>query len=115
MVMMMNDLVKTAITVIVSAAVGWLLSSLTKVSSQQLGKTIDELEKRVLTPLTVRVEKLETKAEHFVSRHEVKELIGDLKTGLDSRQIEIRATLNNLYRAVRNIKGATDLPLPGDE
>jgi hypothetical protein len=89
------------LTVLISAALGWMISAATKVSNKSLEKTIGDLEKRVITPLVSRVERLETKAESFVTRGEVKELIGDLKNSVESRQVEIRSTLKVIYRELQ--------------
>lgn len=100
-VMNTDPILEKILTVVISASVGWLISSVTKVSNKSLEKTIGDLEKRVITPIISRVERLETKAEGFVTRGEVKELISDLKSSMESRQVEIRGTLKGIYRELQ--------------
>ena len=91
-------------TVLISAAVGWLVSAATKVSNSKLEKTIAELEKRVISPLVTRLERLESKAEGFATRNDVKEIVTDLKSAMEARQVEIRGTMSGIFRELREIR-----------
>jgi RNA-binding protein YhbY len=91
-------------TVLISAAVGWLVSAATKVSNSKLEKTIAELEKRVISPLVTRLERLEAKSEGFATRNDVKEIVRDLKSAMEARQVEIRGTMNGIFRELREIR-----------
>jgi hypothetical protein len=91
-------------TVLISAAVGWLVSAATKVSNSKLEKTIAELEKRVISPLVTRLERLESKSEGFATRNDVKEIVTDLKSAMEARQVEIRGTMNGIFRELREIR-----------
>ena len=92
------------VTVLISAALGWLVSAATKVSNTKLEKTIAELEKRVISPLMTRLERLETKSESFATRHDVKEIVTDLKSAMEARQVEIRGTMNGIFREMKEIR-----------
>jgi hypothetical protein len=107
-----DNLLDKFLTVVISAGVGFLISSVTKVSNSQLNKTIAELEKRVVTPIVERVNKLEIKADGYVTRMEVKEQISelrtsvkdqisDLKTTMDSRLVEVRGMLREVIGDTR--------------
>jgi hypothetical protein len=91
-------------TVVISAGVGWLVSAATKVSNSKLEKTISELEKRVISPVVLRVERLEAKAEGFVTRNEMKEVVAELKSSIESRQVEIRGTIKGIFAELRELR-----------
>jgi hypothetical protein len=91
-------------TVVISAGVGWLVSAATKVSNSKLEKTISELEKRVISPVVLRVERLEAKAEGFVTRNEMKEVVAELKSSIESRQVEIRGTIKGIFSELRDLR-----------
>jgi hypothetical protein len=102
------------LTVLISAALGWLVSAATKVSNSKLEKTIGELEKRVISPLVTRVERLEVKAEGFATRGDVKELVADLKASVEARQVEIRGTMSGIFRELRDIRDRRNGDGPGE-
>jgi hypothetical protein len=119
-----DTLIDKFITVIVSSTVGWLIASATKVSNAKLNDTMEQLEKRVLMPLVERMQKLEQKADSFVSRSEVKELIGDLKSSVrdsfsdlkgstEARQLEMRSILTDMARQIRYGRKSAPRDEPG--
>jgi hypothetical protein len=100
-----EPIIEKVFTVVISAAVGWLISAATKVSNTKLEKAIGELEKRVISPVVARVERLETKADSFATRADVRELISDLKSSMEARQVELRVTMNGIFRELRDLRG----------
>jgi hypothetical protein len=99
-----EPIIEKVFTVVISAAVGWLISAATKVSNTKLEKAIGELEKRVISPVVTRVERLETKADSFATRADVRELISDLKSSMEARQVELRVTMNGIFRELRDLR-----------
>ena len=102
-VMSYEMIIEKVFTVLISAALGWLISAATKVSNTRLEKVISELEQRVISPILKRVERLETKSEGFATRSDVKEIVMDLRSAMEARQVEIRGTMSEIYRELREI------------
>src|SRR3954466_11340580 len=92
------------LTVILSAATGWLISAATKVSNAKLENTISELEKRVISPLVTKLDRLELKSEFFITRSDVKELVTELKANVEARHLEIRRSMNGIFRELRDLR-----------
>jgi RNA-binding protein YhbY len=102
-VMSYEMIIEKVFTVLISAALGWLISAATKVSNTRLEKVITELEQRVISPILKRVERLEAKSEGFATRSDVKEIVMDLRSAMEARQVEIRGTMSEIYKELREM------------
>lgn len=99
-----ETILEKVFTVAISGSLGWLISAATKVSNSKLEKAIGDLERRVILPIVTRVERLESKADSFATRSDVKEIVLDLKTAMNASHQEIRSTIKGLFRELRGMR-----------
>lgn len=99
-----GDAVKAFLTVVISAAVGWLLSSLNKVSRKDLEAELKRIED-ALADQKRQISKAFDQSSQMMTRVEFREAIDDIRHGFDKQfadlKTDFRAMINDLRESLK--------------
>jgi len=103
-----EKVLEITVPALLALILGWLISSYKKASHEDLEalrKDLEqgqqEFEKRVVNPLSDRTKSLESRAETFATRAELRESVLDLKGLIAGYRLEVKEGLNDLRADLR--------------
>lgn len=88
-----EEVLKTVVVALVSAALGFMFSAARKISPRQLA----EFEARAVEPICERLEKIENKVETFCTRGEMKETVQRIEYQVERNRQENREHFQAIY------------------
>lgn len=101
-----GEVVRVLLVAAISTAVGWLLSSLNKVSRKELEEIHRQWDKDLLefrqslekdvARISERVSKFESKSEQLITRTELRDAVDGLKSQFDALKFDLRGDIASL-------------------
>lgn len=101
-----GDAIKAVLTVVISAAAGWLLSSINKVSRKDLEAELKRIED-ALADQKRQISKAFDQNSQMVTRAEFREAIEDIRHGFDKQFDSLKADLRESINGLRDLFKAT--------
>lgn len=97
-----GDAVKALLTVVISAAVGWLLSSVNKVSRKDLETELKRIE-NVLDDQKRQISKAFEQGSHMMTREEFREAIDGIQRQFDKQFDSLKTDLRSDIASLRDV------------